>query len=33
MAIYDSTDIVDTYGLLSQTPKNYVKDNYYLKEL
>lgn len=31
--IVDTTDIVDTTYLLSQTPKNFVKDNYWLKEL
>lgn len=29
----DTTNIVDTTYLLSQTPKNLVKDNYWLKEL
>ena len=31
--IVDTTDIVDTTYLLSQTPKNLVKDNYWLREL
>lgn len=33
MAVYDSSNIKDTRILLSQTPPNYVGENYYLKEL
>lgn len=31
--VYDTSGKVDTYYLLTQTPKNFVKDNYYLREL
>lgn len=33
MAVFDSTDIKDTYYLLSQTPPNYDENNYFLNEL
>lgn len=31
--VYNITDAPDKYDILSQTPKNYNKDNYFLKEL
>ena len=33
MAVYDSTNVKNTRTLLSQTPPNYVPENYYMKEL
>lgn len=33
MAVYDSTNVKNTRILLSQTPPNYVPENYYMKEL
>ena len=31
--VYDTSGVVDTYYLLTQTPKNFVENNYYLREL
>lgn len=31
--VVDTTDVVDSYYLISQTPKNLVRDNYWLKRL
>lgn len=31
--VIDISDSVTKYDILSQTPKNYSKDNYWLKEL
>ena len=31
--VYNITDAPDLYDILSRTPKNYSKDNYFLKEL
>ena len=31
--VVDITNSANSYDILSQTPKNYSKDNYFLKEL